>query len=216
MTPRPGQALSAPEYWSVPRAWAGKAAFIVGGGASVLRVDPEALRRRNVIVINSSYQRFPTAGYLIFSDSRWWEINRDALSMEQFRGVVVSAALGVEDKHIVIVKRKSPPGLATERDTLAIKNTTLTAAINLAVHLGADRIGLLGIDGKDSPDGRTHHHEPHPWERIPGCYDEHGRELMTLVHPLMDLGVKVVNLNPYSAHRMFPFKKFDDILKEWA
>jgi hypothetical protein len=213
---RPGQQVSEPRYWSVPRAWPGGAAFIVGGGSSVLRVDPEDLRGRNVIVINSSYRRFPAAKYLIFSDSRWWGINKGTLSMEQFRGFIVSAALGVEDSRILVVKRRSPPGLAVDRDTLSIKDTTLTAAINLAVHLGADRVGLIGIDGKDSPDGRTHHHDPHPWGRIQGCYDEHGRELMTLVRPLMDLGVRVVNLNPYSAHRMFPFGKLDDTLKAWA
>ena len=60
------------------------------------------------------------------------------------------------------MKRKSSPGLATERDSVMVKNTTLTGAINLAVHLGVAKIVLLGIDQKTT-DGKHWHHASHPW-----------------------------------------------------
>ncbi len=189
--------------------WLGQTCFIVGGGASLLKHDVNVLRGRNVIVINTSYETVPWADYLIFSDSRWWWHHQSLV--KEFRGKIISASPSVKGPPPVLkMHRKNPPGLATDIGTLTIKNTTLSAAVNLAVHLGVNRIVLLGIDGKPQEDGRTHHHKPHPWKMLPGCWDRQYGDLDQISIELKERGIECVNASPGSAWPHWPIVELSD------
>jgi hypothetical protein len=86
-----------------------------------------------------------------------------------------------------------------------MRRTTFTAAINLAVHLGAAKIVLLGADGKLGEGGRSHHHTPHAWWKfLVGRWEKHRAELETLVVPLQKLGIPVLNASPGSQWDLWP------------
>jgi hypothetical protein len=107
--------------------------------------------------------------------------------------------------------RKSPPGLADDVGTLALKFTTLSAAINLAVHLGVKSMVLLGIDGKAIA-GKTHHHSPHPWKTQPGCWDKQKKDLVLIAQQLRERGIKCLNASPDTTWEFWPRVRFEDCI----
>lgn len=194
--------------------WKGQRCFIICGGPSVLNHDLERLRGRNVVAVNSSYLAAPWAPFLLFSDSRWWFHHVSKGLKDKYKGRIIGATAVVNDPIVLAMKRKHPPGLAADVGTLAIKFTSTTAAINLAVHLGASSIVLLGADGKVREDGRSHHHAPHPWRQIEGCWSKQKTELATIVDGLKERGIECVNASPGSAWAdLWPIVNLEDYLE---
>jgi hypothetical protein len=196
--------------WRVPREWEGETAFLICGGPSVNAVDLNRLRGRKVIAINSSYLAAPWADFLIFTDIRWWRLHHEPVS-QVFQGRVVTITPTWGTGFLTLERQRSS-GLSSDPTRLALWHTTVTAALNLLAHLGAGRVGLLGLDGQRTSSGASWHHSPHPWRQNPRCYTYHGEALTALVGPLVALGMQVLNLNPESAHRMFPFSTIDEML----
>lgn len=194
--------------WTIPKEWPGETAFIIAGGPSVPADAATLLRGRRVIVINSSHQLVPEADFLFFGDSRWWNENRRKAA--GFAGRIVSLT-GVTDPRVLIVRRYDVKvGLSLKPDGLVMGRTSLQAAINLAFLLGSRRIVLLGADMGPAPDGRTHHHEPHPWPLRPGCWDEQMQFLKYMVEPLKAAGVEVLNASPVSRIPWWPKVRLED------
>jgi hypothetical protein len=195
--------------WRATPEWAGQTAYIIGGGPSLLMQDLTLLDGKNVIVINSSYQAFPAAQFLIFADMRWWIEHMRAL--KDFRGQIVSlsaAASGLPQ--LRMMQRQNMPGLATDPGQLMVKNTTLTGAINLAVHLGVNKIVLLGIDQKNGADGKTHHHAPHKWKQMANCYQRQQTDLPKIAQDLRARNIECVNASPGSALTLWPLVDLND------
>jgi hypothetical protein len=157
--------------WLVPPAWSGETCFIVGGGVSVETQPVERLRGHKVIALNSSYERVPFADYLLFADTRWYRVHESRPAFRAFAGHLVTCSPHVDDPRVWRLRRKNPPGLAQDRNMVVMRRTVMAAAMNLAVHLGVRRIVALGLDGRET-DGRSHHHEPHPWPQKAGCWAE--------------------------------------------
>lgn len=200
--------------WTCEPAWSGQAAFIIAGGPSVSTQNLDLLFGRKVIVINSSVYEYPSADVLFFGDARWYrDVPENKKVADEFEGLVITTQAVKSDK-IKIMNKVNPPGLSKDRKGLTIKRTSLTAAINLAVHLGANPIVLLGADGKKSPDGRTHHHKPHKWPARPGCWDLHRKDLETLVKPLEESGVRIFNASPGSAWDMWPIVTLEQVFHD--
>ena len=192
--------------------WKGETCFIIGGGPSLLQQDTSALRGRRLIVINSSYIAFPEADFCVFSDMRWW-IEHRTKELMNFKGKIIgtsSAASGPPMIHKMA--RTNKPGLADDPGTLMVRNTTLTAAINLAVHLGVARIVLLGIDQKKAADGRTHHHAPHKWNQVGDCYRRQQMDLPKIAEDLKARNIECVNASPASALTLWPLVRLEDTL----
>jgi len=197
-------------FWSVPREWPGETVFILGGGTSVLNLDLSKLAGRRVIVINTSYLTYPSADALVFSDPDWWGWHVDRKELKAFAGTIISLAAGKFDKRFKPLMRFRPDnGLATNRGAACINATTMTAAINVAMHYGAKRCVLLGLDGK-AGNGRTHHHEKHPYDQREGNWARHATDLNYVAKSAAKFGLECVNVNPDSAHRMFPFGDYEE------
>lgn len=207
---RPALRALIPQYHRIDREWEGQLAFVIGGGGSVLTQNVDLLRGRNIIAINSSYEneKLPVADYLIYHDDNWWR--EHGKKLQDFPGKIINPTSARKQcPRRLFVKKVFPPGLASDPAMLAMRRTTFTAGINLAVHLGANPIVLLGADGKMSKDkdGKdiSHHHRPHRWWRFDKSrWDIHRAELATLVKPLADLGVSVLNASPGSAWDLWP------------
>lgn len=191
-------------WWRCEPEWKGETVFIIAGGPSVLTQDLDLLRDRKVIVINSSVHAAPWASLLFFGDIRWWEqVPENRVAAEAFVGPVVTGSRYAPVAHAVIKKMdKIPPlRLATDPRAVAYLRTSITAALNIAVHRGAARIVLLGADGRLGYDGRTHHHKPHKWAMRRGCWDLHRKELQQIAPQVK---VPVLNASPGSAWDLWP------------
>src|SRR5262245_58161205 len=204
-------------FWTVPHEWPGQTAFIVAGGPSVLNVDLELLRGRNVIVINSSVYAVPWAQYLYFGDFRWWNEMENRAAVDAFAGRVITTTRLVRLPKVLVCRKANPPGLAIEPDSLMQKYTSLTAATNLAAHLvgRAGTIVWLGADGKYAPNGRTHHHKQHPWPNRLDAYNQQLLDLVTIPSSLQAWGITGFNASPGTAwSNVLPVIDLNEFLKD--
>jgi hypothetical protein len=192
-------------YWVVPPAWSGDTCYILAGGPSLARVPISRLRNRgHVIVINDSFELAPWAGVLYFCDQRWWDRKKfDVKTRFQGRQLVTLENIipGVRT-----LRNSGALGLETDPGALRHGSNSGYQAINLAYHFGARRIILLGYDLRIDGD-RTHWHPGHPGQTPAGF----GLTLKTmlatfpsLVEPLKEAGVEVLNATEGSALDCFP------------
>jgi hypothetical protein len=187
-----------PFFWQVPREWPDETAFIIAGGPSVASQPVELLDGRRVIVVNSSYALVPWAPFLFFGDSRWWGDHAERV-LSIFRGRIVTAAAEARpSERLLKLRKQQPPGLAEDTNAVRMRRTSLSGAINLAAHLGAAQIVLLGADGGPDASGRTHHHAPHRWDQLTHCWRDQRSDMETLVAPLAARGIRVINASPGS------------------
>lgn len=199
--------------WRAEPEWKGQTGFIIGGGPSLLQQNLDLLRNQHVITINTSFKKIPWAEFTIFADTRWFLHHQKDL--RNFKGRIVSVSTAATGPPVLLkMHRKNPPKLADDRGTLMVQNTTLTAAMNLAVHLGVSKIVLLGIDQKPGPDGKTHHHEPHPWKTVADCWKKQQVDLVHVATQLKERGIECVNASPGSALGLWPIVNLEEMFAE--
>lgn len=193
--------------YKIGREYPDETIFIIGGGPSLRGVSLDCLRGRRCIVINSSYTIVPWADWLFFGDQRWWLEHDERPAMKAFGGRILTCSSSVSHHRVYKVNRViPPPGLAFSNDSVASQRTSTQGAMNLAFHLGASRIVLVGIDMGRAPDGTTHHHIPHPWKPRPGnvVWDEQLEQMEKIVAPLKKRNVEVINTSPVSRIEWWP------------
>lgn len=219
---------------------AGVARLAPDAAAPRTSIGSAADGKRKVIAINSSYVIAPFADILFFADERWWRGepdrgivgHRDRKEFQAFAAGVSLRPIGrpeaippmapllvttsphVHDDRVLRLRRGPPPGLAEDRSTVTLCWTSVTAAINIAVHLGVVRIVLIGVDGGPgpAPDCRTHHHEPHPWPARTENWGKQAADLVSLAGPLATRGIIVLNACPDSAIFCWPRMTLTDAL----
>ncbi len=197
--------------WSVPLVWEGETIVCAGCGPSLTVEQLEECKETaRIIVINDAYKLAPLADVLYASDARWWKWNNGA---PDFYGIRIGLGWnGVEGKPY--------PGWSENNDVYALANTGLTGletedrrgvrngsnsgyqAINLAIHLGAKRIVLIGYDMKKVKDKDHFFGNRSPWPSPP--YRTFLKAFKTMKEPLKELGIEVLNATPDSALKTFP------------
>jgi hypothetical protein len=84
-------------------------------------------------------------------------------------------------------------------------------AVNLAVHLGAARILLLGYDMQTGGPRRSHWFGDHP-DGVVSPYPTFIEKFRTIVAPLQQLGVEVINCSRATALDVFPRRPLEEVL----
>jgi hypothetical protein len=199
----------------IPRDWVGEVAYVVGGGTSVQLADVQSLQERgkNVIAVNSSYRIALFADILYFADERWWtrEITLEDHKLREFLGQVWTVSRiskDIQDVKLKRLRRVKPEvqGLALSPDTVTMEWTSVQSAINIAMHKGADRVVVLGLDNQPSPSDpqRFHHHAEYPWPHRLSTWQYKYDNLAHAVPVLEQQGVKVFNASPISTIDFWP------------
>lgn len=197
-------------FWSVPPLWRGETAFVLAGGPSVLSLDLSLLAGRKVIAINSAWKTYPQADVLFFADGRWWKQFKPA-----FTGMIVTTASEIGLPGIHVMEKVQPKeGLALARTKIALRRTSVTGAINLAVHFGCDRIVLLGVDGGFLNGVRHNHDDRYPWPMVNGCWDEHAAEFGQIAPSAKALGISILNASPESRIDVWPKVSFAEAIRQ--
>lgn len=197
----PVEAGAAPGiFWTAPPLFPGETVFILGGGPSLEGFDAIKLAGRRVIALNNRWKLKPDADVLLAPDRRWWRWNKGKIA---FRGPLKITTQPAAPPGVLLMEYGGRGGLSASPSCLNGRNAG-HQGINLAVHLGAARIVLLGFDQKADERGRTHD-DPH---RIPTDPADYAQTMMpefeTLIAPLARLGVEVLNATPGSALECFP------------
>ena len=167
--------------------------FIVGGGASLIGFPWQQLYDKRVIATNNAYQTCPNAEIVLFTDKRFWSTHRNKLL--EHSGTIMTTARSLASKRIQTLKITGTRGLDTHAGCVRSGNSTGYKAINLAVNLGAKSLFLLGFDMRRL-NGRSHWHDGESTDRN---LENMLRYFGSLVRPLSELGVHVINCSPESA-----------------
>ncbi|TIV65182.1 MAG: hypothetical protein E5V86_12825 [Mesorhizobium sp.] len=200
--------------WAAEKIWPGETAFILAAGPSTLALDLSRLEGRKVIAVKSAWKVYPKAGVLFFADGRWWREKQLRPGADQFAGLIVTSAQEIGDPRVTRITKIDPSnGFATKPNQVALARSSTTGAINLAIHFGATRIVLLGVDAKPAQDGRRHNHGlKWPWPAREGCWNGQIKEFAAVAPSAARMGVEIVNANPDSAVTCWPRIRFEECL----
>ena len=191
-------------YDSVKPLWLGETVYIIGGGPSLKGFEWSSLLGKRTIAINRAVQFWPQADACYWTDSRVYQWYKK--DIDKFQGLKFTIRSGVPyEGTVYILKKGQKFGLESARDTLAHGNNSGYAAINLAVHLGAARIVLLGYDMGN--DGKvSHFHEGYPTNATAeGIYKNEFIPGFTVLRELLyTKGIECYNASINSKLDVFP------------
>lgn len=197
---------------SVPKLWPGETFICLAGGPSLTAEDVcSVYGRGRVIAVNDAYRIAHWADVLYACDAKWWEWHKGVPSFPRLKYTLDQNATrwpGVQQ-----LRNMGPVGLELDPTGLRAGQNSGYQAINLAVHLGAARIILLGYDLSVSPDGRTHWFGDHP-DPIPSPYEGMRQCFATLPEPLAAAGVEVLNCSRRTHLSAFPIVSLEDALAQ--
>jgi len=217
----------------IPKIWHGEDVWIIGGGSSIIKVfdipndvvmavrnyqKPMSvfsrymsfLKNKNVIGVNIAFKLGDWVDIAFFGDRTFGLKYRKEL--EEFPNYVMtcSATVAKDDNFIYIDKdRNHVTGISPYPGKICWNNSSGAAAIDLAIHLGAKRIFLLGFDMNLDQQNHQHWHNAYRRE-----HDEQvaKRALPFTIHikPFQKIAdeaklndVSVYNVNPYSNINVF-------------
>ena len=191
--------------------WRGRSVFVIGGGPSLAGFEFDRLRDRGIVLaVNDAIKAVPFADAVVSIDTVWWTHRKQFLR-----------SFGGEKIAIVPPSHKTEPGVTRyARDNRAMisrdpgvvctgENSGF-AAIGLAFMRRARVIHLLGFD-MTAP---GHFHSGYEWRCRYGAkdYPRWAGMFGVLQDEAVARGSRIVNLNPASAIRCFPFATIDEVL----
>ena len=190
--------------------------YCVAGGPSLRGFDFSRLRGRRCVAVNRSFEVVPWAEAVFFMDLRFWNwYARQLLETVPESCRIVTAAAGVDHPRVERFVARAAGGLETQYGFLRHGNSSGYAAVNLAYHLGARLVFLLGYDMRPDPaSGRTHWHDGYPVPQRPDAFQRMLRHWQSLESAARRAGLYVANATPGSAIASFPFADPDEALED--
>jgi hypothetical protein len=217
--------VSARDRWTVPPLWAGETVVIVATGPSVTQEAVDLCRSHaRVVVINTSIRLAPWADLVYFADAQWYEAHQAEVDVFPGLKVTIASSNGVlpSNPDIRVVGcadevDKTSNGLCLRPSLVRTGRNSGHQAINVCYHLGVSRILLLGFDCRTPKKGENRH-----WwgtgyglrhEDPPTIYERNFLpRFRSLVEPLKEAGVEVINCTPGSALDCWPMIGLADAL----
>ena len=191
-------------YSTVKRQFANETIYIIGGGPSLKNFDVKTLIGKKTIAINKAIIYHPTAKVLYWTDGRFYTWFKN--EVDNYKGLKFALKPGSQyTRDIQVLRKGKTHGLEEDPQVLAHGFNSGHAAINLAYHLGAARIILLGFDmGNDGT--QTHFHDGYP-TRAAGDKIYHEKFLPGFKQLNVEIktkGIEIYNASPYSRLNIFP------------
>lgn len=197
---------------SIPPKFKDQTIYLVGGGPSLKGFDFNKLKGKKVIAINKAFVHIPFADVMYWTDNRFY--NWFKAKIHEFKGMKVTNKPKPVADDIINLRDSGRTGLDLDKSSLRHGNNSGYAAINLAVHLGAKKIVLLGYD-MGLQGNKSHWHDGYA---TPANRKVYQNSMMphfnTLVEPLRNLGIEIWNANPTSNLKCFPKCSLEDGLKK--
>jgi hypothetical protein len=180
----------------------------IATGSSLTAEDVAYVRDKAVVVaINDAWKMAPWAPVLYSSDTRWYPHYQ---WVPEFTGQKI--AMDIKHASAITLTRTGSEGVEWEPTGLRCARHSGGAAINLAVHLGAKRVVLLGYD-YGYPNGKKHFFGDHP-RHLDRRQDFHiwKDAVATMAAPLKERGIEVWNCSRHTTLTAFPTAALETVL----
>lgn len=185
----------------LPRLCDGGTVFCLATGPSLTSFDVDAVRGHGtVIAVNDAHQLAPWADVLYSSDRYWWNYYRGVPGFKGVRATIefspgrYAKELAKVAPAMFFLKNTGHQGVETNPAGIrTCGQNSGGAAVNVAVHLGAKRIVLLGYDC-GVPGSKRHFFgdHPRPLNQI-SPFPTWRTAFEQMRAPLDALGIEVVN-----------------------
>ena len=136
----------------------GETVRIVGGGPSLIGFDFDRISGRVITVNDSCY--FVDSEMLVSIDKAWHITNKAFL--DSYEGILLTDR---EPGHEAVVIEYTQKAAYSYEWTIKKVNLSGFVAIAAAIHLGAEKIILLGFDGGYDEQSNHYHHNPRVVEK---------------------------------------------------
>ena len=186
--------------------------FIIASGPSLTRSDVEAIKGKGtVIAINDNYKMAPWADILYFCDPKWFRWHKENPEFQHFQGEIYTQdETTAKENHFHYIKSAPGEGLSTDPKVIFQGSNSGFQSINLAYHLGANKIILLGYD-MQTTDGKAHWFGHHP-DNVVSSYQCWTKYYDRLAEDAKAKGLHIVNCSRQTALGCFERKHLEDVL----
>ncbi len=162
--------------------------------------------------MNDAWRLAPWADVLYACDGRWWDAKRPLEGQTSPRLQVSQDQDACVRYGLTYVASMGGAGLCRTPGVLHQGLNSGYQAMNLAYHLGATRMALLGYDMQRTG-GRSHWFGDHPAGlQVPSPYLEFAARFPALADDLRSEGVQVINCSRETALACFPRATIQSIL----
>jgi hypothetical protein len=182
---------------SVPRLFPGQTIVCLASGPSLTKSDVQSVQGRvPVVAVSNTYTLAPWADVLFSCDAKWWRWHEAQTTT--FPGLKYTLDARLNRPDVQWLRTTGHEGLELDPTGVRTGRSSGYQAINIAVHLGASRIVLLGYDMHGD-----HFFGSHP-DRSRPPFSLCMRLWPSIVEPLKAAGVEVINATPGTALTVFP------------
>ncbi len=185
---------------------------ICASGPSLTPEDVRTLRAKvgRLIVINTSFRLALDADHLYACDRKWWDYYHAEVE-RTFKGAKWCYEKQAAKDYGIYCVEGSCQGKGLNRAPFRVNTGGNSGyqALNLAYHLGATRVILLGYDMQ----GNTHWHGDHPppLNNTHSNYADYRKRMQALASDLQSEGVEVINATRDTALECFPRVRLEDV-----
>jgi hypothetical protein len=197
-------------YATVPRTWDGDTVVVMASGPSLCTDDVESCRgRARVIAVKDAIRLAPFADGLYGCDANFWYGSKGFPTFAGFKYSIdpIAARYGPQ-----LLKNTGESGLEVDPTGLRTGKNSTYQAVNLAVHLGARRILLLGVDMGHSPYSPKYFYGDRPKGQRNSPWAAMLLLWPTLLAPLQALGIEIINCSRQTAIDCFPRRTLQEAL----
>lgn len=191
--------------------WTDETVVIIGGGPSLTQDQIDYVKgRANTIGINDAYRIAPWIDILYACDLKWWTWHRDKTVDLRCLKITPDKEAAERFKDLTYVEGSHTEGLSLKSNTIHYGKNGGYQAINLAAHTGAKKIVLIGFDQR-FPKNQSHWFGDHP-DLVRSVYSNWTGNWQSIVEPLKQLNIEVINCTPGSALTVFPMAELKEVL----
>lgn len=199
------------KYWEIPQSWDGRTVVILAGGPSLdLKTVRYVARKRlenscRVIAVNDAVYPAWWSDWLHGCDAKWWTWHR--ATANKFPGVRTTQDESIPPQWgVLYLKNTGDDGFDARPWCLRHGANGAYQAVHCAIHTGARKIVLLGVDMTDG------HWFGHHDDRMDQGCDAMLPHWPTLLPALNERGIQVINCSPASRLECFEKGKLVETL----
>lgn len=173
----------------------------------------EDAKRCRVITINRSWELYPNASFHYACDLKWWNTyGKECKATGERWTADPQAAVNFHLRRVILLPFH---GLCRDRHCVNSGGNSGYQAVNLAYHLGASSIALVGYDMHRKNKGHFFGDYPNGMLSAPQTHVEAWRGFFpALAHDLAKARIRTVNCTPGSALDCFPRQSLYDFLRK--